>query len=61
MVTGSKTAAAHTAVTAEFRYNGTNDFWCESELSDFATNYVYRHAVRETIGAARGRYMESAY
>ena len=58
---GSKTAAVHTAVTAEFWYSGTNDFRCESELLDFATNYVYRHAIWVTVGAAVGRYMESAY
>ena len=28
---------------------------------DFATNDSYRHAVWITIGAAVGRYMESAY
>ena len=65
MVTGSyprsKTAAVHTAVTAEFWYNGTNDFDAKSELLDFATDHVYRHAIWETIGAAVGRYMESAY
>ena len=58
MVTGSKTAAAHTAVIL---YSGTNDFRCESKLLDFATNYVYRHAIWVTVGAAVGRYMESAY
>ena len=44
---GSKTAVVHTAVTAEFRYSGTNDFDAKSELSDYATDYAYRHAVRE--------------
>ena len=58
---GSKTAAVHTAVTAEFWYSGTNDFDANPELLDFATNYVHRHAVWVTIGAAVGRYMESAY
>ena len=33
----------------------------KSELSDFATNYDYRHAIWVTVGAAVGRYMESAY
>ena len=58
---GSKTAAVHTAVTAEFRYSGTNDFDANPELLDFATNDFYRHAVWVTIGAAVGRYMGSAY
>ena len=58
---GSKTAAVHTAVTAEFWYSGTNDFDANPKLLDFATNDSYRHAVRLTIGAAVGRYMESAY
>ena len=61
MVTGSKTAAAHTAVTTEFWYSGTNDFDCESKLLDFATDHVYRHAIWVTVGAAVGRYMGSAY
>ena len=58
---GSKTAAVHTAVTAEFWYSGTNDFDANLELWDFATNDSYRHAVWVTIGAAIGRYMGSAY
>ena len=58
---GSKTAAAHTAVTAEFWYSGTNDFDANPNYWISLLTYVHRHAVWVTIGAAVGRYMGSAF